>query len=523
MARDSRACTFRACARSSSQRERWRLTGDGDFTGTFHLFKGGRELKGTFASAEAGVNDYRFQALRGSLVWLPQKFEVTDATSRVYGGDGAVRVPDGADRHRRRRRKAIFDATYRDVDLGATSPTASRSRASDLPAARRGAAGWSGRSAGSLPGVRGGGRSRRAAARGRARARPHRAERADERGGAARQGVGTVRSPPPDRARPDRCGAHLHVRSRVGEHRAPAASRRARPTSSSRAAPRGASSRTIPFHVTSADWLESDRLLAGIMTAFGSDTGAVDVGGWGEFDGVMTEAFRAPRVEGHFSGERMRAWDVVWGDGAADIVIENGYVTVENSAIRSGASVIEADGRFSLGYPRKDGGEEINARVRLDRPADRRPAPRVPARRLPGGRPALGRVPPVRQVRDAVRLRQDADRPTASLTRSRSRRATASLRFEGAGVRLDAIEARRAAGRSPGAAYVGVGRAPTRSTSPGRRVPVETMAALRVPAGAALRAARLHGRRAAAGSRSRDTTSGSASATSSSATRASAR
>ena len=63
-------------------KERWRLTGDGDFTGTFHLFKGGRELKGTFASAEAGVNDYRFQALQGSLVWLPQRFEVTDATSR---------------------------------------------------------------------------------------------------------------------------------------------------------------------------------------------------------------------------------------------------------------------------------------------------------------------------------------------------------------------------------------------------------------------------------------------------------
>ena len=24
--------------------ETWRLTGDGDFTGTFHLFKGGRDL-----------------------------------------------------------------------------------------------------------------------------------------------------------------------------------------------------------------------------------------------------------------------------------------------------------------------------------------------------------------------------------------------------------------------------------------------------------------------------------------------
>ena len=67
-------------------KETWRLRGDGDFTGTFHLFKGGRELKGTFASAEAGVNEYRFQELRGSLLWLPNKFEVTNATSRVYGG-----------------------------------------------------------------------------------------------------------------------------------------------------------------------------------------------------------------------------------------------------------------------------------------------------------------------------------------------------------------------------------------------------------------------------------------------------
>ena len=121
------------------ERERWRLTGDGDFTGTFHLFKGGRELKGTFASAEAGVNDYRFQALRGSLVWLPQKFEVTDATSRVYGGDGAVRVHDGADSApgRRPRRSSTRPTA---TSIWRTSPTASRSRASDLPAAPRGAA-----------------------------------------------------------------------------------------------------------------------------------------------------------------------------------------------------------------------------------------------------------------------------------------------------------------------------------------------------------------------------------------------
>ena len=45
----------------------------------------------------------------------------------------------------------------------------------------------------------------------------------------------------------------------------------------------------IPFHVTSLDWQESDRVLAGIMTAFGAPTGAIDIGGRGEFDGMMLE------------------------------------------------------------------------------------------------------------------------------------------------------------------------------------------------------------------------------------------
>ena len=35
----SRASTFRACASSSSRTRRGTLTGDGDFNGTFHLFK----------------------------------------------------------------------------------------------------------------------------------------------------------------------------------------------------------------------------------------------------------------------------------------------------------------------------------------------------------------------------------------------------------------------------------------------------------------------------------------------------
>ncbi len=70
------------------------------------------------------------------------------------------------------------------------------------------------------------------------------------------------------------------------------------------------------FHVTSGDWQESDQLLAGIISDFGSPTRAVTFGGRGEFDGLMTGAFRQPRVEGLFTGENLRAWDTVWGSGS---------------------------------------------------------------------------------------------------------------------------------------------------------------------------------------------------------------
>ena len=59
----------------------------------------------------------------------------------------------------------------------------------------------------------------------------------------------------------------------------------------------------IPFHVSSADWQESDRVFAGLLTKFGLRTRAIPIGGYGTFDGVMTETFRRPRIEGDFAGE----------------------------------------------------------------------------------------------------------------------------------------------------------------------------------------------------------------------------
>ena len=120
----------------------------------------------------------------------------------------------------------------------------------------------------------------------------------------------------------------------------------------------------IPFHVTSRDWQESDQLLSGILTDFGSRTGVVNVGGRGEFDGVMTGSFRRPHVEGLVTGEDVRAWDTPWGDASAHIVVENNYVTVTDGVIRRNGSEIRADGLFSVGYPRDDGKEEMDARFR---------------------------------------------------------------------------------------------------------------------------------------------------------------
>jgi hypothetical protein len=457
-------------------KEPWRLRGDGDFTGTFHLFKGGRELKGTFASGDVGVNGYRFQTLRGSLRWLPHTFEVSDASARVYGGTarfGYVMAPIGTGKPT----KATFAATYSDVDL-----------ASFTDSLALGGIRFSGRATGRnrmewplgrfSAGVRGSGQVEVRPPAGEmvlGRIAPSELTNEDDRLGkvwgpfaprlpVARVPIGaefTYAFDPewvdigPSRFATRKTYVEFQGRTAWGEQS------------------------HIPFHVTSADWLESDRLLAGIMTAFGSDTGAVDVGGWGEFDGVMTKGFRAPRVVGRFSGARMRAWDVVWGDGTADIAIENGYVDVENSTIRSGASVIEANGRFSLGYPRKDGGEEINARVRLiDRPiADLRHAfllDDYPVDgRLSGEFHLYGRFETPHgfgkmDITDGVAYKEPFQR------------ASASLRFEGAGVRLDAIEATKGGGPLSGAAYVAWEGTYSFNVS-GRRVPVESMAALTYP------------------------------------------
>jgi hypothetical protein len=171
----------------------------------------------------------------------------------------------------------------------------------------------------------------------------------------------------------------------------------------------------IPFHVTSLDWLESDRVLAGIMTAFGSPTGAVPLGGAGQFDGVMLLAFTKPRVEGTFTGEHMRAWDTEWGRQRQgrdrEQLRDHQRVSSPTARRRSGLTAFP---RLS----RKDNGDEINARIFITR---RRLADLLGmhrARRLSGRGPRVRRYPPVRELRDAVRLRPPRDRSRHCLRRN---------------------------------------------------------------------------------------------------------
>src|SRR5262245_62746100 len=103
------------------------------------------------------------------------------------------------------------------------------------------------------------------------------------------------------------------------------------------------------------------------MTAFGSRTNAIPIGGYGTFDGAMANSFRRPRIEGAFRGERMRAFDVVWGAVNGAVVIEDSYANVKNVVVAGEDSTVIADGRFSLGFPRRDRAAEINARIRVIR------------------------------------------------------------------------------------------------------------------------------------------------------------
>jgi translocation and assembly module TamB len=455
--------------------QKFDVSGVGDFTGTFHLFKGGRELKGSFVSDIAGVNDWRFPHLRGSVLWLPDRLEITKATSELYGGTAKFdyrMAPFGKPTPAR----ATWDVEYDNVDLVKLSDFLE------------------------IQGLRMSGR-----ASGRNRLEWPLGKWTLKTG----QGEATV-TPPPDMrpmtrelpadlvaelsALPDEEGpfnpqlplGHVPMAGHIVYSLDPqwirlqkswAATDRTYVEFEGQTA-FGEQSR-IPFHVSSLDWQESDRVLAGIMTAFGSPTGAVPMGGYGEFDGVLLEAFKRPRIQGSLKGERFRAWDVVWGTGRAELAIENSYVFVTNATLTAGDSEIRADGQFSLGFPRRDGGDEIDARVRVTR----RPLVDLRHAFSLDDYPIEGTVSGEYQLYGKYQTpfgfgRLNIEKGTAYGETFDA--ATSSLRFEGAGVRLDNIDIRKSTGGMTGAAYVGWDGTYSFNAD-GARIPVESLVSVSFP------------------------------------------
>ncbi len=427
------------------------LHGEGDFTGTFHLFKGGRELKGDFHSREAGLNYYRFPELEGSLVWLPEKFEVTRASSRFNGGhtDFTFLMAPLDDKEHGSRSRFLVD--YREVDLLALTNLLE------------------------TQGLRLAGR-----------ATGHNRIEWPTGRFAAREGEGNVAvTPPPgvevqsprlpDGAKEAAQGRALQL-GPFSNHRPlepvgiggrltysfDGDAIRVEPselaTAETYVAFEGATAwgdrSKLPFRVTSTNWQESDRLLAGMMTAFGATTDAIPIDGLGRFDGVMLGAFRQPRIEGRFVGNEIRAWGVTWGEVDGDFVVEDKYAFVSRSVIRAGASRMDVSGQFSLGYPRADDGEEINARIRIDTRTvkDFLAGFDLEDYKLDGlvsGDFHLYGHYTQPQGFGRLVLTQGAayGEPFAD--------ASASLRFEGAGVRLDGLTIAKGGTSVTGAAYVG--------------------------------------------------------------------
>jgi translocation and assembly module TamB len=433
------------------------MTGEARFDGLFHLFRetlpdgelrNGRELKGDFAMDVAHVNDYRFDDVRGFVRWTPDRLEVSDGATALYGGRAEfdyLMAPFGQPEPA----IASFDARYECLDLETLTD------ALELSGLRLDGC-LSGRNLLEWPL----GRYAEHTGEGVVRVQPPRGVTlmSRETSVAAPQDGQDAdqRLPIAPLSLDDPVGVGGEMAYRFGPDRIDLGpSRLATDTTLVEFEGEtfyGERSR-IPFHVSSADWQEGDRLLAGILTAFGSTARPIPIGGSGTFDGVMTGSFSAPRIEGDFVGDRIRAWDVTWGSVRGAAVIEDSYVDVTGVEIVHGDSSIRTAGRFSIGYPRSDGGAEIDAVVEIaQRPVgDLRHAFTIDDYDIdgtiegefhiygsylsPGG---FGKL----TIRDGVAYGEPFEQ------------ATADVRLEGEGARLLDITASKGGGAGTGSAFI---------------------------------------------------------------------
>ena len=440
--------------------EPWRVSGEGHFLGAFHLYRGGRELKGTFASAAAGLNvdpsagpdELRFPNLQGSLDWLPQSFVVPKATSDLLGGRTSFSygivgfgTPGGAD--------ATFTAEYTDVEMSALARYAGV-HLIDLAGAANGRA--------SLAWKNG---------------HFHDTYRAD--------GVTEVQ-PPEGRRLADRTlpepGVIVLPDAEFNDHRAIgtlpigaafsyrvdragiefAPSWVAAPSTyvsfDGHVGPLG-DELNLPVHVTSKDWLASDRLLAAILSERHAPTKAIDVGGRGTFDGVLTESFRDLHAAGRFSGDSIWAFGVRWSRVVGDVQIADSFVTVAHGVVGdSNASRILVDGRFSFGAhlvgPVGPEGDELTGKFKVEH---------WPLTDFKAAFPALKAWPVEGTGTADLDLHGPYHRPVGTGTlridqgsawQEPFETATAALAFEGSGVLMSSLDLTKGQGHVHGNALI---------------------------------------------------------------------
>ena len=426
-------------------RDNFTVTGAGLFTGVWHLFEGGRELTGSFASADATLAGLRFPDLEGDLVWTRDRFEIPEAHSGFYGGE--------------------LDFAYAMKPLGAPEPGVAtfspRVRAANLEplledlevrGARPG-----GRLAGELSLSWPLGRFAERSGGGEVSVAPARGVELLSRDAAPEPGAGWLHGEQP--FEPARVPWRFPFGGRMrftfeedGVDIAPSWFATPLTAMSFQGRTAWGEESRIPFDVLSADWQESDRVMAAVMTAFGRPTGELTLAGRGTMTGVMLGALTAPRIEAAFAGDAIRAWNVDWGRGEGDIVVEGGMLEVTDARFLQAASSLAVDGRFAVGAARP-GREQINARFAVDAlPAQYiRDAFALEGYTIDG--PTHGQIRlygPYRAPLGFGRLRLGAGTAYGEPFDD----AEADLRFDGGGVFLNGLTVRQGAGEVTGAMYV---------------------------------------------------------------------
>ena len=423
-------------------------SGQSHFIGTFHKFDDGYDLRGSITSPvfgiESSAGQLRFPKLDGQLVWQPDRFDMWDVTSTFSGGRAWAELSTLGTKDPW---QGIFDVRYEDVEVAQLAQLFELTGIDPVSRA-------SGHNRLEWP-IEGSGGSRHT---GEITLEPPEGVRlasAEVSSDAVMAVAARAERPPDLTTREFSFGGGVGytiedgwIELMSGHIGTPST----HVTFDGRTRS-GADSR-IPFRVASTNWQESARLMSAVMTAAGSPTNSFAVDGAGTFTGVMIGDLAAPRVEATFVGLDLRAWNVAWGDGTGQIVVENSYLNLTSGVFRRDEAELQVDGSFSLGGARDDGGEEMNAVFSMTS---------FPSAAIRGAfgleegytieGPTTGEVHLYGAYRRLFGIgRVTLDHPVAYGEPFDS--ATAGLRFEGNGVRLNGFEMLKGEGTVTGAAFI---------------------------------------------------------------------